>query len=104
MLQVSEHRREHGFTKLIFDEISICDRVVFALSSHRNGTALVPSREKGTKARPWDMTGHFLRSGLNQKVAETRRFLEVAGELRCGFSAVQTVWRRGGDSNPRYRC
>jgi hypothetical protein len=63
----------------------------------------MPSGEKGSKARPWDMTGYFLRSGLNQQVAETRRFLTVVGELQRGFSAVQTVWRRAGDSNHRYR-
>src|ERR1700676_4257589 len=34
--------------------------------------------------------------------AELRRFIVIFGIIQADFSALQTVWRRGGDSNPRY--
>jgi hypothetical protein len=34
--------------------------------------------------------------------AELRRFLVIFGIIRADFSALQTVWRRGRDSNSRY--
>ena len=39
-------------------------------------------------------------SGLSEEVAETRRFLEVPGELQLEFSLIQTEWRRGGFEPP----
>src|SRR5580658_3394357 len=34
--------------------------------------------------------------------AELRRFVVISGTIQADFSALQTVWRRGRDSNPRY--
>src|ERR1700679_909707 len=34
--------------------------------------------------------------------AELRRLLVIVWKSRADFSALQAVWRRGGDSNPRY--
>ena len=46
--------------------------------------------------------GHFLRSGLKMKVAELQQFSRILAEIGPGFSAIQTGWRRGRHSNPRY--
>jgi hypothetical protein len=47
--------------------------------------------------------GHSLRFGLSAETAELRRFLAILRGIQPGFSATQTEWRRGVDSNPRYR-
>jgi hypothetical protein len=51
-----------------------------------------------------EFAGHFLQSGLVARIAELRRFRAILRGIQAGFSAPQTVWRRGRDSNPRYRC
>jgi hypothetical protein len=38
-----------------------------------------------------------------EEAADLRRFTAILGRLRRGFSAIQTEWRRAGDSNPQYR-
>src|ERR1017187_845043 len=63
----------------------------------------MPPREKGAKACLQDWAGHFLRSGLNVKDAGLRPFLAILRAIQADFSALQTVWRRGRHSNPRYR-
>src|ERR1039457_337821 len=63
----------------------------------------MPPREKGAKACLQDWAGHFLRSGLIVKDAELRPFLAILRAIQADFSALQTVWRREVDSNPRYR-
>src|ERR1039457_282152 len=62
----------------------------------------MPPREKGAKACLQDWAGHFLRSGLNVKDAELRPFPAISRAIQADFSALQTVWRRERDSNPRY--
>ena len=63
----------------------------------------VSSREKRSKPRLRGPAGHFLQSGLTAKPAQLRRFPVIFGRMQRGFSAIQTAWRRGRDSNLRYR-
>jgi hypothetical protein len=46
----SSRRFEFWQSQVAFAESSVCDRIAFARWSRRNGTAIVPSGEKGTKA------------------------------------------------------
>ena len=62
----------------------------------------MPSREKRCKAHLGDCAVHFLRSGFRATVAKLRPFSAISSGLRADFSALQTVRRRGRDSNPRY--
>src|ERR1039458_6157424 len=63
----------------------------------------MPSGEKGCKACWQQCAGDLLRSALRARVAELRPFPAISREIQADFSALQTVWRREGDSNPRYR-
>jgi hypothetical protein len=88
---------------LLSDKIKpISDRIAFALWSRRNRTARVPSREKRCKAHLQRSAGLFLRSGFRVTIAKLRPFPAISREIQAVFSALQTVWRREWDSNPRY--
>src|ERR1017187_9367439 len=63
----------------------------------------MPPREKGGKPCLQDLAGHFLRSALRERFTQLRPIRAISQELRAVFSALQTVWRREVDSNPRYR-
>ena len=63
----------------------------------------MPSRENGGKAWLRRAAVQFLRSGLNPGIAELRPFPAILRGMQPIFSASQTDWRRGLDSNPRYR-
>ena len=71
--------------------------------SRGNRTVHGPSREKSSIACLCRSAGHFLRSGFGEGIAELRRFLAILAGMQPSFSATQTVWRRGRDSNSRYR-
>ena len=83
-------------------------RFVIALHSPRGVFETGPPRclpermaaKLGRERQP----SHFLWSGFRAKGAKLRPFLAAFGKIQADFSALQTVWRRGRDSNPRYRC
>ncbi len=72
------------------------------LVSVGTGLQLCPQEKKGCKAARLRVRGRFLRSGLTAYIAEFGLFPEILRAIREDFSAIQTVWRRERDSNPRY--
>src|SRR5450755_466351 len=58
------------------------------------GAELRPKRKNAPAFKP----ERFMR-----KHAKLRRFRAFVRVMRPDFSVLQTVWRRGRDSNPRYR-
>ena len=88
--------------KAAFASSSVIDRIAFARWTRGNRTALMPSREKESKACQQQLLGYFLQSGLPVSIAKLRPFPVFLSGIYAVFSAVQTVWRRGRDSNPRY--
>ena len=58
-----------------------------------SGLLMRPPEKNGHKAWLWRAAGHFLRSGLEVKVAKLRPFPAIFGEILPDFSAVQTGWR-----------
>src|ERR1700674_5821648 len=66
-----------------------CERVL-----QRSGAQSLPGRESGTLS-PVRFAG---------KIREIAPLRAISRRLQAGFSAVQTAWRRGRDSYPRYRC
>ena len=77
-------------------------RFVIALHSPdglvETGQLMGPPEKKVPSLACWGQAGHSLRSGFRVRVAELRRFRAVFRGLQFGFSATQTVWRRGRDS------
>jgi hypothetical protein len=67
------------------------------------GLPMGPSEKKSHKSRLRGNAEHFLRSGLRAKSAELLPFLAIFRGIQSNFSASQTAWRSGKDSNPRYR-
>jgi hypothetical protein len=61
------------------------------------------SREKPGNRGPTSRTVCSLQSGLSGKIAKYWHYLRISAESEWNFCAVQTAWRRGRDSNPRYR-
>ena len=61
-------------------------------------------RKNGPRVGSGARVAHFLQSGLSTRLAKLCPFRAILRELQPGFSAFQTAWRRGRDSNPRYRC
>jgi hypothetical protein len=67
----------------------------------RNRTAQMPFGEKGRKPGLQQLLRHFIRSGLKAKITKLRPFPAIFRALPADFSALQTVWRRGRNSNLR---
>ena len=61
------------------------------------------SREKPGNRGPTSQTVCSLQSGLSGKIAKYGHYSRISAESEWNFSAVQTAWRRGMNSNPRYR-
>jgi hypothetical protein len=79
----------------------------FVIALHLLGGVFEPDRQgnlrrKGHEGRLTGWAGRFLQSGLKGKSPELRQFLAIFREMQRGFSAYQTAWRSGRDSNPRY--
>jgi hypothetical protein len=81
---------------------SICDRVPFAGWSCGNGTARMPSREKHRKSCQRSQQCTFSGPVAKARNEKLPRFGAIFKDTQSDFSAVQTEWRRGRDSNPRY--
>ena len=58
-------------------------------------------QRKWPKTSPAGFSGTLLRSGFGARFAKLWRFRAILCGIHPGFSATQTEWRRGGDSNPR---
>ena len=96
----SMERSQVGFVRT-----SISDRQVFAERSRRSRTTYRRRREKGrTSARHWYSSPFSAVRFDEQKSRTMGEIGEFGGNQGRIFSAVQTAWRRGRDSNPRYRC
>src|SRR5258706_9533313 len=61
------------------------------------------SREKPGNRGPTCRTVRSLQSGLSGKIAKYGHYSRISAESEWNFSAVQTAWRSGKNSNPRYR-
>jgi hypothetical protein len=61
------------------------------------------SREKPGNRGPTSRAVRSLQSGLSGKIAKYGHYSRISTESEWNFSAVQTAWRSGKDSNPRYR-
>ena len=81
-------------------------RFVIALHSPEEvfETGLVGCPPEKSAAKCIGAIEHATFSGppLIGKVAELRLFRAIFKAIRTDFSALQTAWRRGRDSNPRY--
>jgi hypothetical protein len=82
---------------------SVCDRQLFARELASSRTAHLGMRENGAvnAIRCQGSPFSAVRFG-EQKSQKMGIIRESQGKPRREFSAVQTVWRRGRDSNPRY--
>jgi hypothetical protein len=66
------------------------------------GLLTCPSERMAAKPCPRHRVSHFLQSGFRASIAKFRRFPAFLRGIQSDFSALQTVWRRGRDSNLRY--
>ena len=82
------------------------DRFVIALHSPdgnlQTGLPVGPPEKRAAELAFWVQQDTFSESGLSAKYAELRGFSAIFRGKPQSFSAVETVWRREGDSNPRY--
>jgi hypothetical protein len=78
--------------------------VVFHSPTGMAETGLLACRSEktGRVSRRNANTKDFLCSGFTMKTANWHGFRAIFGEQVADFSALQTVWRRGRHSNPRY--
>jgi hypothetical protein len=84
---------------------SACDRQSFALGPVESRTGQRGSREKRpSDALQWEESPFSAVQLISWKSLKMGTIRELWGKLRREFSAVQTLWRRGRDSNPQYRC
>ena len=66
------------------------------------GLLWCPPEKTRSKAHLQHSAVHFLRSDFRARIGKVRPFLAISREIQEDFSALQTVWRREVDSNPRY--
>ena len=84
---------------------SACDRQSFDLGPVESRTGQRRSREKEhSDALQCEESPFSAVQLIDRKSRKMGIIRELWRKLRRKFSAVQTVWRRGRDSNPRYRC
>jgi hypothetical protein len=91
--EVKSHSSIDRFLVVFHSPTAMAETGLLACRSEKTG------RVSGCNAGPKD----FLWSGLTMKLANWRGFRAIFGEQLADSSALQTVWRRGRDSNPRYR-
>jgi hypothetical protein len=91
--EVKSHSSIDRFLVVFHSPTAMAETGLLACRSEKTG------RVSGCNAGPKD----FLWSGLTMKPANWRGFRAIFGEQLADSSALQTVWRRGRDSNPRYR-
>ena len=102
MQKRNNDREQYVFESQVpFASVSVCDRITFARDARRNRTADLSSRENGRNAGLPASARHFLRSGFGAGIAKLRHFQAIFRGMQPGFSATQTEWRSGLDSNPR---
>jgi hypothetical protein len=90
-------------SQVAFATSSVCDRIAFAWAESMKldcHNALQRKRHERLLVR---YSGTFSPVRFEMKVAQLRGFPALLRGVQPRFSATQTVWRRGGDSNPRYR-
>src|ERR1700691_4612277 len=84
---------------------SLIDRFLVVFHSPtgmaETGPLAFRSEKTGRAAKCSANTKNFLRFGLTMKTTDWRGFRTIIGEQLADFSALQTVWRRERDSNPR---
>ena len=82
---------------------AVSDRHSFAATKWETGLLIgAPEKMQGNKGDQ-SLAVRSLQSSLLCKIAQYRPFSHILPRLRQGFSAVQTAWRSGEDSNHWYR-
>jgi hypothetical protein len=81
-------------------------RFVIAEHSPRHlagvGLLIAASEKRGDGCQPLPWQSTLCSPVCRARIAKMAAFRGFHGERRREFSVVQTVWRRGRDSNPRY--
>jgi hypothetical protein len=81
-------------------ESPFSDRIAFALSLLETGLPMCPP-EKSRDSDPVHFEQSDLRSPVCPRIiAKYGHFLRISVEEEPTFSALQTAWRSGKDSNP----
>ncbi len=99
----SRARRAHDNVKVNWHSPLV--RRLIACPSHlsmlRKPTAKTRLRERPPEPRQRSSQGRFSAVRIFRKSRKLPRFRQVSSRINAAFSALQTAWRRGGDSNPR---
>ena len=76
----------------------IRDRIAFAGCGSETGLPNRVSEKKAKKCGVQSVAGRFLQCGFVQEIAELGHISRFSAAKYLVFSALQTAWRRGGDS------
>ncbi len=88
----SSHSPNHRFVTALHSPVA----------NRETGPTVSPSEKRAAELAFRVQLGNFSESGFGTKRAELRPIPPISAIDLRGFSALETSWRRGGDSNSRY--
>src|SRR5690349_18367576 len=83
---------------------STCDCETFAFASLEVGLLIAPAERRRALMSPAAKPVRSPQSDLERRIAKCRHSSRISRGKKQEFSEDKTDWRRGRDSNPRYRC